>query len=178
MQRRRFRHGRRHLTLPRDEPFPLFTSDKRPPRTRERSTSSVDRAAPAASKRIDPSTTTRTRQESGARAEDAAANYFELIGYSILARNLRVGRAEIDLLVRDDDVIVVVEVRTRGPGSYQRPLDSITPAKRRRLRAAGESLWRKRFLKDQQISRMRFDAVGVTFDENDKPIVEHIRAAF
>ena len=33
-------------------------------------------------------------------------------------------------------------------------------------------------MKDKRISRMRFDAVAVTFDENDKPIVEHIRAAF
>jgi putative endonuclease len=80
--------------------------------------------------------------------------------------------------VRDGDVIVVVEVRARGPGSYQRPLDSITMSKRQRLRGAGERLWRKRFLKDKQITRMRFDAVGVTFDENDKPVVEHVRAAF
>lgn len=88
------------------------------------------------------------------------------------------GRAEIDLLVRDDDVIVVVEVRMRGPGSYQRPLDSITMSKRRRLRIAGERLWRKQFLKDKRIARMRFDAVGVTFDDNGKPVVEHVRAAF
>jgi putative endonuclease len=80
--------------------------------------------------------------------------------------------------VQEDDVVVVVEVRTRGPSSYQRALDSITPSKRKRLRTAGETLWRRRFLKDKRISRMRFDAVAVTFDENDKPIVEHIRAAF
>jgi len=89
-----------------------------------------------------------------------------------------VGRAEIDLLVQEDDVIVVVEVRTRGPSSYQRALDSITPSKRKRLRIAGERLWQRRFAKDERISRMRFDAVSVTFDENDKPTIEHVRAAF
>jgi putative endonuclease len=118
------------------------------------------------------------RKESGTRAEDAAAHYFELIGCTILARNLRVGRAEIDLLVREDNVIVVVEVRSRGKGSYQRPLDSIDMRKRMRLRKAGQKLWGQRFLKDKQIERMRFDAVGVTFDDSGKPVVEHIRAAY
>lgn len=88
------------------------------------------------------------------------------------------GRAEIDLLAQEDDVIVVVEVRTRGPGSFQRPLDSITPSKRQRLRKAGEVLWRRRFLNDKRISRMRFDAVGVTFDDDGKPFIDHVRAAF
>jgi putative endonuclease len=141
-------------------------------------TPAAKRATTGSSPRSTSSDAARARHASGTRAEDAAANYFEHIGYSILARNLRVGRAEIDLLVQEDDVIVVVEVRTRGPSSYQRALDSITPSKRRRVRTAGETLWRRRFLKDERISRMRFDAVAVTFDENDKPVVEHIRAAF
>jgi putative endonuclease len=101
-----------------------------------------------------------------------------LQGYSILARNLRVGRAEIDLLAREGSVIVVVEVRTRGPSSYQRALDSITPSKQRRLRIAGESLWRRRFLKDERVTTIRFDAIAVSFDEHDKPTIEHVRAAF
>lgn len=101
-----------------------------------------------------------------------------LQGYSILARNLHVGRAEIDLLVQHDDVIVVVEVRTRGPSSYQRALDSITPTKQKRLRKAGETLWRRRFLKDKRIRTMRFDAIAVSFDEKDEPVIEHVRAAF
>lgn len=91
---------------------------------------------------------------------------------------MHVGRAEIDLLVQKDDVVVVVEVRTRGAGSYQRALDSITITKRKRLRAAGETLWRRRFLKDKRISTMRFDAVAVAFDAEGQPSIEHIRAAF
>jgi len=101
-----------------------------------------------------------------------------LQGYSILARNLHVGRAEIDLLAHHEDVIIVVEVRTRGPSSYQRALDSITPAKQQRLRKAGETLWRRRFLKDERIRTMRFDAIAVSFDEKNEPVIEHVRAAF
>lgn len=80
--------------------------------------------------------------------------------------------------MQKDDVVVVVEVRTRGAGSYQRALDSITSAKQKRLRTAGETLWRRRFLKDKRIATMRFDAVAVAFDAEGKPSIEHIRAAF
>lgn len=120
----------------------------------------------------------RTRQAIGRHAEDAAAAYFERLGLTILGRNVRVGRAEIDLLLRDGEVIIVVEVRTRGPGAYQRALDSIDARKRARLRAAGERLWRARFAKDLSVARMRFDAVAVSFGAGGEAIVEHVRAAF
>ena len=57
--------------------------------------------------------------------------------------------------------IVVVEVRTRGPASWQRALDSIDAKKRERLRAAGERLWRERFATDATLERLRFDAMTV-----------------
>jgi putative endonuclease len=171
-------HQRHPLTPTFKDVIALFSPDK-PPRPAKRSAApTADQQAKIPTPRSTSADVARARQLSGTQAEDAAANYFEHIGYSILARNLHVGRAEIDLLVQEDDVIVIVEVRTRGSGSYQRALDSITPSKCRRLRKAGEVLWRRRFLKDKRISRMRFDAVAVTFDENDKPVVEHIRAAF
>jgi len=75
-------------------------------------------------------------------------------------------------------VIVVVEVRTRGPRSYQRALDSIDTRKRARLRIAGQRLWSSRFVRDQTIERMRFDAVAVSFTHEGEPLVEHIKAAF
>ncbi|MRG93267.1 YraN family protein [Polyangium spumosum] len=100
------------------------------------------------------------------------------MGNTILGRNVRVGRAEIDLLVRDGAVIVVVEVRTRGPRSYQRALDSIDARKRARLRLAGQRLWISKFARDEAIERMRFDAVAVVFTPEGEPLVEHIKAAF
>lgn len=139
---------------------------------------------PLASSAISPSPELRVlrprdaRHRAGARAEDAAANHFIRIGCTILGRNVRVGRAEIDLLVRDGVVIVVVEVRTRGPRSYQRALDSIDARKRARLRAAGQTLWTSKFARDERVERMRFDAVAVAFTPDGDPLVEHIKAAF
>jgi putative endonuclease len=114
----------------------------------------------------------------GSRAEDAAAQYLSDCGLLVLGRNVRVGRIEIDLVVRDGPVIALVEVRTRGPGSWVRSLDSIDARKRARLRSAGERLWRDRFVRDSSVERIRFDAASVTFQENGQATVEHIKAAW
>jgi putative endonuclease len=91
--------------------------------------------------------------------------------------NVRVGKLEIDVIARDGPVVVIVEVRTRGPGSYVRALDSIDARKRARVRRAGERLWRERFSRTPGLERMRFDAAAVTFLPSGEALVEHIRAA-
>lgn len=125
------------------------------------------------------STLRRTEaRDLGIRAERAAQTYLLEQGFAILGANLRVGRYEIDLLARDRSVVVVVEVRARGPGSLVRPLDTIDARKRARLRAAAERLWRDRFAKDRAIERVRFDCIAVTIDAAGGTHVEHVRAAF
>lgn len=114
----------------------------------------------------------------GCRAEDAVADYLAKSGLVVLARNLRVGRIEIDVVVRDGPVVALVEVRTRGSSSWVRSLDSIDARKRARIRSAGERLWRERFSRDVSIERMRFDAASVTFDDSGTAHVEHIKAAW
>jgi putative endonuclease len=121
---------------------------------------------------------TNLRSALGAAAEDAVAKYLSARGLEVIARNARVGRLEIDLIARDGPVIVVIEVRTRGPTSWQRALDSIDAQKRARIRRAGERLWRERFSRDHRIERMRFDAASVTFSPSGEALVEHIKAAF
>lgn len=120
----------------------------------------------------------RARLELGARAEEAVAAYLAAQGMEILARNARVGRLEIDVIAREGAVIAVIEVRTRGAGSYVRALDSIDANKRARVRRAGERLWRARFSKMRGVERMRFDAASVTFAPGGEPRVEHVKAAF
>lgn len=116
--------------------------------------------------------------ELGDRAEEAARDYLVARGLELLGEKLRVGRLEIDLLFREGAVIVVVEVRTRGPRSFVRALDSIDRGKRSRVRIAGERLWRERFARDRSLERMRFDIAAVAFDEAGEASVEHLRAAF
>jgi putative endonuclease len=117
------------------------------------------------------------RKAIGARAEEIAAKHLASAGLEILAVNLRVGRLELDVVARDGAVIVVVEVRTRGPGAWQRALDSVDARKRARVRAAGERLWRERFARDARVERMRFDIAAVDLSPEGAR-VEVVRAAF
>ncbi len=100
-------------------------------------------------------------------------------GFTILARNVRVRRLEIDLLARKGELIVVVEVRSRGEGAWVPAFSSVDWRKRARIRSAGNALWRSRFEHDACVRRMRFDIVSVTFDDDGgPPNIEHAIAAF
>ena len=120
---------------------------------------------------------TDARHDLGQRAEEAAASFLETSGFVVLGRNVRVSRLEIDIIARDGPVVVIVEVRTRSEGAWVRALDSVDWKKMKRIRAAGESLWRTRFKRDETLERLRFDIVSVDFDAGEARI-EHIRAAF
>jgi putative endonuclease len=109
----------------------------------------------------------------GRSAESAVASDLERRGLAILATNLRLGRLELDVVAKDRDTVVVVEVRTRGATAWQTGMESIARAKAKRVRAAGEKLWRQRFLRDPSVNRMRFDVAVVTFDETGAPSIEY-----
>ena len=74
----------------------------------------------------------------GAAAETLAAEFLVRRGVEIIARNYRCRGGEIDLIARDRDMLVFVEVRLRSNAAFGGAAESITAAKRRRLaRAAG-----------------------------------------
>lgn len=75
-------------------------------------------------------------QASGGAAEDRAAAVLERAGLAIVARNFRTRRGEIDLIARDGDTLVFVEVRLRRGAAFGGALGSITSHKRRRIEAA------------------------------------------
>lgn len=113
----------------------------------------------------------------GQRAEDAVARYLESAGCSIVERNLKLGRLEIDIVARRGELILVVEVRTRGAGAWTTGLGSMSLAKRQRIRRAGQRLWRDRFKADSSVARMRFDAASVVF-HGDRADIDYVVAAF
>jgi putative endonuclease len=112
----------------------------------------------------------------GRRAELAVADYLVARGFRVLARNLRVGSFEIDVVARRGDLVVAVEVRTRGPRSYQRPLESIGRVKQRRMMAAADRLWRDHLADAPDVSRLRIDVASVTF-QGGQTLVEYLEAA-
>jgi putative endonuclease len=79
------------------------------------------------------------RAELGARAEALASDYLARQGLVLVARNFRTPRGEIDVIARDRDTLVFVEVRLRSRAAYGGAAASITPAKRARLLAAAHA---------------------------------------
>lgn len=110
------------------------------------------------------------RRAIGRRAEDAVATFLEAHGYAILARNLRLGVLEIDLVARQGQLVAIVEVRTRGRGSFTGPFASVTAAKRATLLRAAERLWREKLRGMRDVERVRIDVAGVTFEDGEAKI--------
>jgi putative endonuclease len=109
--------------------------------------------------RSDPSNAARA--ELGRRAEMLAANHLEQLGFTLLARNARLGRLELDIIARRGGLVVFCEVRSRSDDRFISPADTITPVKMRRLRQAA-TLW----LREARLGgvEVRFDAACVVFD--------------
>ncbi len=117
------------------------------------------------------------RKEKGDAAEQIVARWLQARGAMIVARNLRLGALEIDIVAREQEVVLVVEVRTRGPGAFTSGLASLSPTKRKRVRRAGQRLWDRRYRRDPTAQRMRFDVAIVSF-QTDPPTLEYVKGAF
>jgi putative endonuclease len=118
------------------------------------------------------------RHADGRAAEEAAAEKLRANGFRILWQNLRIGALELDLVALKGDLVVVVEVRTRGPGSFEKPLASITRPKRRTILRAVRALWKGRLKSMPEVARVRIDVASVTKDEAGELAIEWIAGAF
>ncbi|MDB4946554.1 MAG: putative endonuclease distantly related to archaeal Holliday junction resolvase [Labilithrix sp.] len=118
------------------------------------------------------------RHQLGRDAETLAAQTLVRNGFRILWRNVRIGALEVDIVAKKADLVVVVEVRARGPGSFEKPLASISVTKRRLLLRAVRALWRGRLKKMPEVRRVRIDVAAVTEDEAGAPVLEWIAGAF
>jgi putative endonuclease len=112
----------------------------------------------------------------GVRGEKLACRFLRRNGYKVLHRNFR-GRTggEIDIVCRDRDTLVFVEVKTRTREDFGRPFDAVDRDKQKRI-ARGGLAW-LRLLGDPDIL-FRFDVVEVILPENAEPRIELLRNAF
>jgi putative endonuclease len=114
-----------------------------------------------------------SRVAQGTVAEDLALHYLEARGLSLVTRNFRCRVGELDLIMRDGEQLVFVEVRSRRHSRYGTPAESITRTKQQRLlRAAALYLQRQRL-----DPPCRFDVVAI-LQTGDEPRIEWIRDAF
>lgn len=112
---------------------------------------------------------------SGRRGEDLAHRFLRKQGYIIVARNYRLssGDAEADLIAREGEDLVIVEVKTRATDEFGPPEQAVNPEKRRHLMRVAREYARKT---DTPWEQIRFDIVSIVLRE--PPEITLLKAAF
>ena len=113
-----------------------------------------------------------TRQGLGRYGETLAARHLTAAGMVLLDRNWATATGEIDLLLREDDVLVVCEVKTRTSDACGLPHEAVDTAKVERLRRVADE-WLAVHAADPR--DVRVDLVAVTRPRKGPSVVEHVR---
>jgi putative endonuclease len=95
-------------------------------------------------------------------------------GNTLLERNYRSRRGEIDLIMRQDDTVVFVEVKLRRGTGFGDPLEAVTPHKQSTLRSVAEHYL---YTRKPPFDTLRFDVIGILADRPEVR-VHHVEDAF
>jgi putative endonuclease len=111
--------------------------------------------------------------ELGRKGEELAVEHLRSIGYEILALNWFSHHLEIDIIARDGNELVIVEVKARGTDSYEHPSEAVTNKKIRFLVNAAEA-----YIQENNIDfETRFDVISIIFYRRGFEL-EHFKDAF
>jgi putative endonuclease len=119
----------------------------------------------------------RAKDRLGRDGEEAAAAHLTAAGCTVLARNWRCRDGELDLVVRDGDQVVFVEVKSRSGLAFGRPVEAVTLDKARRIRRLAAQ-WLAEHRPAGWWGDVRFDVVSVLSPGTDETAIEHLRGAF
>jgi putative endonuclease len=114
------------------------------------------------------------RAELGRYGEKLAARFLRRNGYRILARNVRLGAYEVDIIAQDRDAIAIVEVRTRATADPILPEDTIGPLKEQHLARALDTYM---YQQDDPEAYYRIDIVSVIVPDRGRPEITLFRDA-
>lgn len=117
---------------------------------------------------------TKTRKSLGQRGEQIALAHLQQQGYSILSTNWRCAHGELDIVARQDDTIVFVEVRTRYIDSTDAAFESVNPRKQEKLAALAHLYLEAH---DLDSASWRIDVIAIAIPRSGKPIVEQVENA-
>ena len=116
----------------------------------------------------------RSTKEQGRSGEDLAQDYLRKQGYKIIERNYHCRYGEIDLIARDGETLVFVEVKSRRSTAFGTPEEAVGAAKQKKISIV--ALW---YLAERNIhdTAARFDVVSILLTGRSRKI-ELIRDAF
>lgn len=113
----------------------------------------------------------RAKDAVGRYGEDVAVATLSEAGWQIITRNWRSAQGEIDVIARDDQTLVVVEVKTRSGTQYGHPAQAVTEAKLARLRRL-TAQWLSE--QDEWFDEVRIDVIAVVLRRVGRPQVDHL----
>lgn len=113
--------------------------------------------------------------ELGRRGEDAAARFLDRHGYDIVARNWTCAAGEADIIARDGDAVVFVEVKTRSSCDYGMPAEAVDEKKRDRYERIAALFLQGYDVVDVPV---RFDIVSIVALSSDRAMIRHHLDAF
>jgi len=97
-------------------------------------------------------------KEKGNEGENLAASFLVQKGFEIIERNYRYGKGELDIIAKDKEFLVFVEVKTRESLEYGLPEEAITKRKITQIRKIAEAYLAENNLTDESI---RFDVIAI-----------------
>lgn len=114
------------------------------------------------------------KHDLGRKGEELAVAHLRSLGIEILHTNWRFHHFEIDIVARDGNELVIVEVKSRGSNSYEHPLEAISNKKIRFLVNAADA-----YIAEHNIDQeTRFDVVSIIFFNRTNFKLEYFKNAF
>jgi putative endonuclease len=117
----------------------------------------------------------RVKDAVGRFGEDLAATYLSDTGLTIVERNWRCSDGELDIVARDGEMVIFVEVKTRSSVAFGDPAEAVNRVKAVRLRKLALR-WLAEHRDIPYWSQLRFDVVSVLRTAPGGPSVRHLKA--
>jgi putative endonuclease len=111
-------------------------------------------------------------QRIGKWGEETAAEYLIQHGYEIIARNVRTPYGEIDIIAKQADITIFIEVKTRTSNKMGLPEESITPRKREHMLAAADH-----YAAEHKIDHWQIDVISIEGKPGLKPVITYFERA-
>ena len=115
-----------------------------------------------------------SQRQIGEIAEGLACEHLIRLGYEILNRNWVFGHLELDIVARDGDELVIIEVKSRNGLRYEHPSEAVTNVKIKRIVEAADAY----ILMNRLTLETRFDVITIIFRGEEDFELEHFKDAF
>ena len=109
----------------------------------------------------------------GKKGEQMAVDFLTKRGYDIVERNYRFDKAEVDIIAKKENILAIIEVKTRSTSDFGDPQDFVKPKQIQRLVKAVDE-----YVNENQLDvEVRFDIIAIV-KENKGFMIEHLENAF